>query len=173
MRTVQGPDGQLLRPDAPEQAPPATEGPEPGIGVRRGGPVQEGRAPGAPAPIWQAGLPQNAQSTPSTQSTQDAPGGQSPQSAQHQAGAESAQGAASPEQRTPLWQVGLPQHQGGTGSPRGTAPAEGATPLWQVGVSQDPPAAGRGAGESGAGSSGGAQQPPPDLSGPRGDGVEL
>ncbi|MCC9706540.1 glycosyltransferase [Streptomyces sp. MNU76] len=173
MRTVQGPDGRLLRPDAPEQASPATEGPEPGVGVQRAGPVREGRAPGAPAPIWQAGLPQNAQNTQSTQSTQDAPGGQSRQGAQLQAGAESARSAASPEQQTPLWQVGLPQHQGGTGSPRGTAPAESATPLWQVGVSQDPPAAGRDAGESGAGRSGGAQQPPPDLSGPRGGEIEV
>ncbi|MDT0573102.1 glycosyltransferase [Streptomyces sp. DSM 3412] len=162
LRTVQGPNGQLLRPDAPEQAPPVMEEqPGPGVGVQRDGPAQEGQAPGAPAPVWQAGLPQNAQS------------------AQHQAGAragsESAQGAASPENPTPLWQVGLPQTQAGAGagSPRGAAPAESATPLWQVGVDQNPPAAGRGTGESEPGRSAVAQQPPPDLSGPRGGEIEV
>ncbi|MFF7388430.1 glycosyltransferase [Streptomyces scabiei] len=158
LRTVQGPNGQLLRPDAPELAPPVREEqPGPGVGVQRDGPAQEGQAPGAPAPVWQAGLPQNAQS------------------AQHQAGAgaESAQGAASPENPTPLWQVGLPQSQAGAGSPRGAAPAESATPLWQVGMDQDPPSAGRGTGQSEPGRSAGAQQPPPDLSGPRGGEIEV
>jgi glycosyltransferase involved in cell wall biosynthesis len=158
LRTVQGPNGQLLRPDAPEQGPPAMEEqPGPGVGVQRDGPAQEGQAPGAPAPVWQAGLTQNAQS------------------AQRQAGAGagSAQGAASPENPTPLWQVGLPQPQAGAGIPRGAAPAESATPLWQVGMSQEPPAAGRGAGESEPGRSAGAQQPPPDLSGPRGGEIEV
>ncbi|MFF9775103.1 glycosyltransferase [Streptomyces sp. NPDC013978] len=157
LRTVQGPNGQLLRPDAPEPAPRATQGPEPGVGVQRDGPAQEVQGPDAPAPAWQAGLPPNAQS------------------AQRQAGAESTQGAASPENQTPLWQMGLPQPQAGAGaaSPRGAAPAESATPLWQVGVDQNPPDAGRGAGESEPGRSAGAQQPPPDLSGPRGGGIEV
>ncbi|MFE7657295.1 glycosyltransferase [Streptomyces bottropensis] len=161
LRTVQGPNGQLLRPDAPEQAPRAAEGPQPGVGVQRDGPAQEGQVPGAPAPVWQTGLAQNA------------PDGRSTESAQHQAGAESTRGATPPDNRTPLWQVGLPQPRAATGSPREAAQAENATPLWQVGVSQDPPAAGRGTGESEPGRPAGAQQPPPDLSGPRGGGIEV
>ncbi|MFF5358321.1 glycosyltransferase [Streptomyces scabiei] len=161
LRTVQGPNGQLLRPDAPEQTPRAAEGPGPGVGVQRDGPAQEGRVPGPATPVWQTGLAQNPQS------------GQSTQGAQHRAGAERAEGAASPGQGTPLWQVGLPQPQAGAGSPRGAVPTEHATPLWQVGVSQDPPAAGRGTGESEPGRSAGAQQPPPDLSGPRSGGIEV
>ncbi|MDX3521345.1 glycosyltransferase family 4 protein [Streptomyces scabiei] len=162
LRTVQGPDGRLLRPDAPEQVPRrAAEGPEPGAGVRRDGPAQEGQVPGTPAPVWQAGLPQSALD------------GQGPRSAQHQAGAGSAQGAAPPGRQTPLWEVGLPGNQADAGSPREAASSGSATPLWQVGVSQDPPAAGRGTGGSEAGRSAGAQQPPPDLSGPRGGEIEV
>ncbi|MFM9691974.1 glycosyltransferase family 4 protein [Streptomyces europaeiscabiei] len=149
VRTVQGSNGQLLRPDAPEQTPPTPQRPGPEIGARQDGPGQENQAPGAPTPVWQAGLAQN------------------------QAGAVSAQGAAPPDNQAPVWQVGLPEQQAGTGSPRGAAPPDGQTPLWQVGVSQDPPAPRRGAGESEPGRAGVAQQPPPDLSGPRGGGIEV
>lgn len=158
VRTVQGPNGQLLRPDAPEQSP-RTPGPaQTAVGVRRDGPQHEHRTTGTPVPVWQAGLAQN------------------------QAGAESARATAPPGSQTPLWQVGLPQNQPGTGGPRTAAPAENATPLWQVGVSQDPPAAGsrhdaaspgRGAGEGDPGRPGGVRQPPPDLSGPRDGGIEV
>ncbi|MFE7843139.1 glycosyltransferase [Streptomyces sp. NPDC057474] len=173
VRTVQGPNGQLLRPDAPEQAPPTPERPGPEVGARRDGPGQENQAPGAPTPVWQAGLAQNQAGAESARGAAP-PDSQAPLwqvgLPQNQAGAESARGAAPPDSQAPLWQVGLPQHQAGSGSPRGAAPSDNQTPLWQVGVSQDPPAPGRGAGESEPGRTGGAQQPPPDLSGPRGGG---
>ncbi|MER6158760.1 glycosyltransferase [Streptomyces sp. NPDC001868] len=149
VRTVQGPNGQLLRPDAPEQAPPTPERPGPEIGAWRDGPGQENQPPGAPTPVWQAGLAQN------------------------RTGVESPRGAAPPDSQVPLWQVGLPQQQAGVESPRGAAPSDSQTPLWQVGVSQDPPAPARGTGESEPGRTGGAQQAPPDLSGPRGGGIEV
>ncbi|WP_329448369.1 glycosyltransferase family 4 protein (plasmid) [Streptomyces sp. NBC_01426] len=96
-RTVQGPNGQLLRPEAPEQAQQTPEQPGPETGAQRDAPGRDNPAPENPAPLWQAGFAQN-QSVPGSLRT-----------------------TARPESSTPIWQAGFSQSRHGAGRQRGTA----------------------------------------------------
>ncbi|MGW6864125.1 glycosyltransferase [Streptomyces sp. NPDC054904] len=113
-RTVQGPNGQVIRPEAPEQGQQA----QAGIGVQREGPGQEKPAPQLPQPAWQVGFTHNqpvAGNGPRTPAS---------------------------ENSAPAWQAGFTQNQPGAAGRRGTASpgrGAGASGPGQVGPEQSPP----------------------------------
>ncbi|MGW0363260.1 glycosyltransferase [Streptomyces sp. NPDC002990] len=157
-RTVQGPNGQLLRPEAPERTQQTPEQPVPEIGAQRDAPGQDIPAPEKPVPAWQAGFTQS------------------------QSGAGGPRATARPESSAPVWQAGFTQNQPEAGNSRATARPESSAPVWQAGFTQNQPGAGsrpgtaspgRSAGESDPGRSGTGHQPPPNLPGPRGGGIEV
>lgn len=201
-RTVQGPDGQVLRPEAPEQEQQAPA--QAVIGAQREGPRQE--APGQQAPAPQQPTPQQpVPQQPAPQ--QPAPQQQTPQQPAPQQPApqqptpqQQAPQQPTPQQQTPQqpapeaprpgWQAGFAHNRPATESaPRTPAPEQPApenpTPSWQKGFTLNQPgAAGRrgpaapapGAGQSGPGRSGPEQQPPqpPQPPTPRGkDGMGM
>ncbi|MEU7034918.1 glycosyltransferase [Streptomyces sp. NPDC046237] len=171
-RTVQGPNGQVLRPEAPEQgqgqAPQETA-----IGQQRQGPGQENRGqqgPGQEAPAPQA--PGQQPPTPQTPAPQT-PGQQAP------APQTPAPQAQAPEQPPrPTWQAGFTHTQPAPRSGPAPAAPENSAPSWQAGFTHKQPGAAErrgtsapapGAGESGPGRAGPQQAPPS----PRGDGVGM
>ncbi|MEU6986881.1 glycosyltransferase [Streptomyces sp. NPDC046324] len=189
-RTVQGPNGQVLRPEAPEQGQqtpqqavigqqrqgpgqegPGQEGPEQ-EGPGQEGPEQEGPGPRTPGP--QTPAPQTpGQQTPAPQPPgQQTPGQESP------APQQPAPQQPAPEQPRPAWQVGFTHTQPAPRSgPRPPAP-ENSAPSWQAGFTHKQPGAAErrgtsapapGAGESGPGRAGPEQAPPS----PRGNGVGM
>ncbi|MCX4526466.1 MULTISPECIES: glycosyltransferase family 4 protein [unclassified Streptomyces] len=150
-RTVQGPNGQLLRPEAPEQAPQTPERAGPEISAQRDGPEQAPQAPQAPQTPQQAG--------PETAAQPEAP----------------AQDSPAPEPPVPAWQAGFIRNRSKAASPRAATPPESSAPTWQAGFTRKQrgtASPGRGAGEGGTGRGTGHQPPPPELPGPSG-GVEL
>ncbi|MFG2642397.1 glycosyltransferase family 4 protein [Streptomyces sp. NPDC048370] len=191
-RTVQGPDGQVLRPEAPEQEQQAPA--QAVIGAQREGPRQEApgqeaptpQQPTAQQPVPQQPAPQQPapqQQTPQQQAPQQ-PAPQQP-TPQQQAPQQPA-----PEAPRPGWQAGFAHNRPATESaPRTPAPEQPApenpAPSWQKGFTLNQPgAAGRrgpaapapGAGQSGPGRSGPEQQPPqpPQPPTPRGkDGMGM
>ncbi|MDT9691740.1 glycosyltransferase [Streptomyces sp. P9(2023)] len=153
-RTVQGPNGQVIRPEVPEQGQQA---PQQGvIGQQRQGPGQESPAqqsPGQENPAPQQAAPQQ-------------PAPQKP----------------APEAPRPAWQAGFTHNQPATESaPRPAAPEKPA-PSWQAGFTHNQPGAANRRGPAspgpGAGGSGparpGPEQQAPQPPAPRGnDGIGM
>ncbi|MFD9453338.1 glycosyltransferase [Streptomyces sp. NPDC059985] len=113
-RTVQGPNGQVIRPEAPEQGQQA----QAGIGVQRDGPGQEKPGPQLPQPAWQVGFTHNQPAA-----------GNDPRT-------------PAPGNSAPAWQAGFTQNQPGAAGRRGTASpgrGAGASGPGQVGPEQSPP----------------------------------
>ncbi|MFD3942904.1 glycosyltransferase family 4 protein [Streptomyces sp. NPDC058579] len=174
-RTVQGPNGQVLTPEAPELVQPAPQQAQ--IGAQREGPGQEQPAPEQAAPQQpapqQAAPQQPAPQQPAPQQpTPQAPVPQQPTPQQ-----------PAPEPPRPGWQAGIAHKQPApeSAAPRPAAP-ENPAPGWQAGfIHNQPGAAGKrgpaapapGAGPSGPARSGPEQQPP-QPPGPRGnDGIGM
>ncbi|MFD0143894.1 MULTISPECIES: glycosyltransferase [unclassified Streptomyces] len=196
-RTVQGPNGQVLRPEAPEQGPPQAPQ-QAAVGQQRQGPGQEGpgqegpgqEGPGQEGPPGpQGGGPRTpgpqtpAPQTPAPQTTgQQAPAPQTPgqqapapQTPGQQAPAPQPQ---APEQPRPAWQAGFTHTQPAPRSGPAPAAPDNSAPSWQAGFTHKQPGAAErrgssapapGAGESAPGR-GGPQQAPPS---PRADGVGM
>ncbi|MFJ3586036.1 glycosyltransferase [Streptomyces sp. NPDC090127] len=193
-RTVQGPNGQVLRPEAPVQGLQAQA--QAVIGQQRQGPGQENPAPQVAAPETpapqsptpQPPAPQSpAREAPATPApTQEAPASPAP-ATQAPTQEAPAPAAPAPEKPRPAWQAGFTHGQAQPapgGGPRPAAP-ESPAPSWQAGFTHNQPgAAGRratpapgpGAASGGPGRSGPEQQPPqpPQPPTPRGkDGVGM
>ncbi|MFF9913762.1 glycosyltransferase [Streptomyces sp. NPDC013457] len=167
-RTVQGPNGQVLRPEAPEQSQqtpqqavigqqrqgPGQEGPEQ-EGPEQEGPEQEGPGPRTPGPQTpapatpgqQTPAPQPpGQQTPAPQTPGQQPPGQenpAPQTPAPQTPAPQTPGqqTPAPEQPRPTWQAGFTHTQPATGSGPRTAAPENSAPSWQAGFTHQQPGA--------------------------------
>ncbi|MFE5620226.1 glycosyltransferase family 4 protein [Streptomyces sp. NPDC056524] len=196
-RTVQGPNGQVLRPEAPEQGPQQASQ-QAAVGQRRQGPGQEGpgqegpgqegpgqegppgpqgggpRTPGPQTPTPQTPTPQApAPQTPGPQTP--APQTPAPQTPGQQAPAPQPQ---APEQPRPAWQAGFTHTQPAPRSGPAPAAPDNSAPSFQAGFTHKQPGAAERRGSSapapGAGGSGpgrgGPEQAPPS---PRGDGVGM
>ncbi|MFE5964127.1 glycosyltransferase [Streptomyces sp. NPDC056463] len=185
-RTVQGPNGQVLRPEAPEQGP--QQAPQQAtIGQQRQGPGQEGpgqegpeqEGPGQEGPGPQGGGPRTpGPQTPAPQTPgQQAPAPQTPapQTPGQQTPTPQPQ---APEQPRPAWQAGFTHTQPAPRSGPAPAAPDNSAPSFQAGFTHKQPGAAERRGSSapapGAGGSGpgrgGPEQAPPS---PRGDGVGM
>ncbi|MFF5938676.1 glycosyltransferase [Streptomyces sp. NPDC012508] len=168
-RTVQGPNGQVLRPEAPEQgqqqAPqqaaigqqrqgpgqegPGQEGPRqegpgqegPGQeGPGQEGPEQEGPGPRTPGPQTPAPATPGQQ-TPAPQTPGQQTPGQQPPGQENPAPQTPAPQQPAPEQPRPAWQAGFTHTQPAPRSGPAPAAPENNAPSWQAGFTHKQPGA--------------------------------